>query len=142
MESERLPVSAHNSRTPATLLAVLLLGFGLLHVYWGLGGTWALDQVLGGPAVPRPPKSSIWMVAIVLVAFAAGASALARRQTLPLLLAIAARVSVWVVAAAAAMAGLVNLMGTTLVERAAIAPFALVILALALLTLRAARRGL
>jgi hypothetical protein len=137
-----VPASARNSRTPATLLALLLAGFGLLHIYWALGGTWALDDVLGGPGSSRPPTSSLWIVASVLIAFAAGAWVLPRRQGLPLPVAIAARVSVWLVAAFGAMVALMNLLrGTTLTERGVIAPFALVLLILAVFSLRASRRG-
>ena len=53
------------------ILSVALFAASLLHVYWALGGTWALEESIG-EGNPLPPGWSIWLVAGGLVMAALG----------------------------------------------------------------------
>ena len=53
------------------VLAGTFILVALLHAFWALGGTWALEESLG-EGNPIPPTWLIWMVALLAVVAALG----------------------------------------------------------------------
>ncbi|APU12832.1 MULTISPECIES: DUF3995 domain-containing protein [Actinoalloteichus] len=63
------------SRPLSWAAAVTGLGHAAFSVYWGLGGTWLLDTVAGGAAVPTEANSAflallVWAAALIKIGVA------------------------------------------------------------------------
>lgn len=133
---EALPLSVRLAAEALWRALVLVAG---LHLYWTLGGTWAVHAASGGEfseATTGLRVQSALMV-VVLVAAVLVVRARAGLWRAPIS-DRAVRVAMWVLTAALALAALVNVAAATNWERFGIGPLVLV---LALLSLVVARSG-
>ncbi len=109
-------------------LVAILVGLSGLHVYWALGGEWGLGRALGGNEVP--PVALIWLIAF----FLGGATLVVLGRAgvwghrLPMRLFAS---GTWALAGAFLLAAAVNFAGRTVLEKAAFAPFCVLLAILA-----------
>lgn len=104
-----------------------------LHVYWLLGGRWAVHAASGGAYSDVTPALRAYsaVVAILLVVGCLVVRARVGLWTAPASDRIV-RIASWMLTAALALAALLNFTASTNVERFAIAPFVLMLAVLAL----------
>ena len=136
------PVAGHTSKrvglAASVLWRALVLAAGL-HLYWLLGGSWAVHAGSGGAYSDVTPALRAYS-AVVAVLLVAGCFVVRARVGLwraPVSDHIV-RIAMWVLTACLGLAALVNFAASTNVERFVIAPFTL---ALALLAFVVARSG-
>lgn len=137
------PVAEPASRGVALAASVLWRALAVvagLHVYWLLGGTWAVHAGSGGAYSEVTPALRVYsaVVAILLVVGCLVVRARAGLCAWAPLSDRVVRVAMWVLTVGLTLAALVNFAASTNVERFVIGPFVLV---LALLALVVARSG-
>jgi hypothetical protein len=123
----------------SVLWRALVLVAGL-HVYWLLGGTWAVHAASGGAYSDVTPALRAYsaVVAVLLVVACLVVRARAGLWKAPVSDRII-RIGAWVLTGCLALAALLNSAASTNVERFVIAPFVLVLAVLALVVARAGR---
>ena len=137
------PVAEAASRravVAASLLWRALVAVAGLHVYWLLGGTWAVHAGSGGAYSDVTPALRVYsaVVAVLLVAACLVVRARAGLGKAPVSDRLV-QVAMWVLTACLALAALVNFTASTNVERFVIAPFVLVLAVLALVVATSGR---
>lgn len=119
-------------RLGASLLWRTLIAVAGLHVYWLLGGTWAVHAASGGAysEVTTGLRVESAVVAVVLIV---GCFVVQARVGLwrPPVSERVVEIAMWALTAALALAALANFIASTNIERFAIAPFVLVLALLA-----------
>lgn len=135
------PVAAPASRRVALAASVLWRALAVvagLHVYWLLGGTWAVHAGSGGAYSDVTPALRVYsaVVAILLVAGCLVVRARAGLWRAPLS-ERSVGVAMWVLTVGLGLGALVNFAASTNVERFVIGPFVLVLALLALVVARA-----
>lgn len=127
MDARRIKLGGH-----ALTMSLLLLA--ALHAYWALGGRWGRDVVLGGGSA-APPAAAVWVVVAALVA--AALVVLGRvglwGRSLPVWIFGS---GTWVLCTMLAAAALINLSTRRPLEMLLIAPFCLLLAALAAVVAR------
>ena len=131
--------SSPRVRVAAEILWRALVVVAGLHAYWLLGGTWAVHAASGGSysEVTTGLRVESAVMVVLLVAAALVVRARAGLSRAPISERIV-RVAMWLLAAAVALAAVVNFAAATNVEHFAIGPF---VLTLALLSLLIASSG-
>lgn len=105
--------------------ASALVMIAALHIYWVAGGKWGVTQALGDRELPL--DTFPWRAGTALVAAALLAAAVIVLGSLDLWSDEPGRLfdwGVWVVSAALLLGGVINLFGTTQLERLGFAPLA------------------
>ncbi len=121
------------ARTAGILLASALAAAALLHLYWAIGGEWALNESLGvRDAAARPPHIRALAVPVIFALSAAALLTLARVGLLaPPLPGWSVRACAWILAAVLASVTVLNATSGTFWERFVIAPVVAMLAALA-----------
>jgi len=128
-------VPADIARPVGFALALALAAAATLHVYWALGGEWALNESLGvDQAADRPRYVRALTVPVILALSAAVLLTLARIEVIGLPVpSWALRAGSWMLAAVLISVALLNAVATTSWERFVIAPLVGLVAALAVL---------
>lgn len=115
-------------RAAAAILWRALIVVAGLHVYWLLGGTWAVHAASGGAYghVTTGLRIQSAVIAVLLIVGVVVVRARATLSRAPVSGRIV-RIAMWVLTGALALAALTNLAASTNWERFAIGPFVLVL---------------
>ena len=137
------PVAEVNSTRvalAASLLCRALVVVAGLHVYWLLGGTWAVHAGSGGAYSDVTPALRVYsaVVAILLVVGCVVVRARVGLWTVPVSDRVV-RIAMWVLTACLGFGALLNFTASTNIERFVIAPFVLVLALLAFVVARSGR---
>lgn len=131
-----------HARAAALAAAAPLTLMAVMQIYWGLGGTWALEDASGGTMENLSAAEQVASLVLGVIVFGAAVLLLDAAGFLNLRLPEkAVGIAAWLITGAFAFGALVNFSAKTDFERLVSAPIALVVALLALVVANTHRRA-